>query len=417
MPATRLEGVFAENIPGVTPAPAQGVGRGAAKPRAMRPSEFADAATSGADPYDVDAPPDDSQLGHSDVDHSKARVDEVASKRKKPKDDDLEFGDPDDAELDALNEPETEPEAEDEYDEFGNKLERPDAKAQQEWTQKLAEGLAKGQIPHDLLKDIPVEVSINGRSVQVPFEEMRNGYMRQSDYTRAKNETFALRDRSEHILQLERQRSQEWRDPNMLRQGLRAMVGDNVVFQMARQVATEWAQFKELSPVEQRAHLERQALDQERAQFQMQQQQFMQMNQRQNNDAATQAAAERLEDYMPRALKAQGVGMYPRSRDLFYKNIEILCREDGDISPQRCKEAAAAVREQLADEREQVKVRQSKRPVVPGGARAATRQEQTQRDPNQPDVIRNSRGGGGLPRSSSGQVGMRPSDIRGKMGY
>jgi hypothetical protein len=109
-----------------------------------------------------------------------------------------------------------EPEAE-EFDEFGNRIDVTAEKQQrEEWAGKLADSLAKGQIPHDLLKDIPVEVPVNGRMVQVPFEEMRQGYMRQADYTRSKNEAFALRDRSNHILQLEQQRAQEWRDPGAL---------------------------------------------------------------------------------------------------------------------------------------------------------------------------------------------------------
>jgi hypothetical protein len=436
--ASSLSGALAQNIPsGPAPTPPQQApqqapqraereapppSRNPAKPKALRPSEFMSAVQSGADPFDVDAPPEEASLGDSWVDHTQARIDEPARQAKQKPEQNQDNADPDFLEEpdsgDQQLEQEASPEAE-EFDEFGNRIDRAaEEQARQEWAGKLADSLAKGQIPHDLLKDIPVEVPVNGKMVQVPFEEMRQGYMRQADYTRSKNEAFALRDRSNHIIQLERQRAQEWRDPGMLRQGLRSMVGDDVLFKVAEQIAIEHVQFKSMSPMEQQLHLERQRIAQERAFLQQQHQQLQQQNQQQTMNAATQQAAELIHDYMPRALKAQGVGMYPRSRDLFFQNIAAYC-EDGDITPARAKEAAIAVRQQLEEEREAVRARDRRKPVVPGGARAATPQDQRRAKPGaaEPDVIRNSRGGGALPRSSTGQQGMRPSDIRNRMGY
>jgi hypothetical protein len=195
------------------------------------------------------------------------------------------------------------------------------------------------------------------------------------------------------------------------------MVGDQVLFKVAEEIATEYATFKSMTPQEQRLHIERQRIEQERAQLYQQQQMIQQQTQRQTMNEATQAAMDLITDYMPKALKAQGVGMYPRSRDLFFQNIAAYA-EDGNITPARAKEAAIAVRQQLEEEREAVRATQRRKPVVPGGARAATQQDQRRAKPGaQPDVIRNSRGGGALPRSSTGQQGMRPSDIRNRMGY
>jgi hypothetical protein len=370
------------------------------------------AVTSGMDAFESDEPPDESQLGDSWVDHTKARPDEVARDAESD-------AEPDDQPLEEI----AEPDAPKEYDEFGNEIDTTaETKAYQEWTEKLSRSLAEGKIPHELLKDLPVEVTVNGQPQQVTFEEMRQGYMRTADYTRSKQETYALKDRAEHILRLDQQRSQEWRDPNMLRQGLRTMrVPEDVMFKMAEDIAKEYVAFKRMSPMEQQLHVERQQLAQERQRIQQEQQMIQQQTQRRSVDAATQAAMQRINDYMPRALKAQGIGVYPRSEQLFIQNLEILCRDDGQITPERARQASIAVREEIGAERAEHAAKQAKRPRVPGGAQAATREEQVRRDasgkvPGE-RVIRNSKGGGALPISSSGQSGMRPSDIRNKMGY
>lgn len=324
-----------------------------------------------------------------------------------------------------------------EYDEFGNEVDNEEIQAQRaQAISEIQEALNKGEFPYEQLKDIPVDVKVNGETRQVPFSEMRDGYMRQQHFTRALGEAQAIANRAEHILGLERGRNQEWRDPNAMMRDIQQM-GLQPSFEAA---AMQWARQK--VDYMSKSPLERQIIDQQR-QLQAREQNLVrqhqeyerQLQQNRGPDPATVHATRQIEQLMPRALKGQGVGVYPYSQQQFVQNLQILCMEDGQITPQRARDAAIATREHLEDiARLQGQNPQSRlqRRQESGGEQEPTsparfpinprrlgsgppRQSQTLMLGSQGSS--QNRQSKGVSQSSSGQKGLRPSEIAGRLGF
>lgn len=337
------------------------------------------------------------------------------------------------AEAEVVHEPE--------YDEFGNEIDTEAIQAQRaQAISEIQAALDQGQFPYEQLKDVPVDVTINGETRQVPFSEVREGYMRQQAYTRKLGEAQAIANRAEHILGLERGRTQEWRNPAALMRDIQQM-GLAPSFEAA---AMQWARDK--VDYMGKSPLERQIIDQQR-QLQAREQNFVRQQQeyeRQQNmnrgpDPATVHATKQIEQLMPRALKGQGVGEYPYSQQTFVQNLQILCMEDGQITPERARQAAIATREHLEDmARMQGANPQGKLRPRPQG-QVVEQPDDAPRSParfpinprrlgsgparQQPQTLMLGSSGSthnprskGTSQSSSGQKGLRPSEIAGRLG-
>jgi len=236
------------------------------------------------------------------------------------------------------------------YDEHGQPIDMQAYQAQRaEVMQSIMTAIDEGRFPIEQLKDLPVTVKVNGEDREVPFEEAIQGYQRRADYTRKLEEAHSIRAQAEHVLQLERGRNMEWRDPNQLRAGLRMMGLEESFARAAYGYAQERVAYNRLPPSERALHDRLQQEQFEKMQMQEQLRQQQRMAQQQGGpDPATQHVAKQLEQLMPRAFRAHGIGNYPLAQQTFLQQLQAFC-PDGEITPQRVNDAAIATKEFLAD--------------------------------------------------------------------
>lgn len=236
------------------------------------------------------------------------------------------------------------------YDEHGDPIDmQAYEQARAEVMNKVRAKLDDGQFPFDELKTLPVTVKVNGEERQVSLEEMRDGYMRTANYHRQLQQAHQLRDQAQHVLNLERARNHEWKDPAQLRAGMRMLGLEESFMQAAFQWAREQVAYNRLPPRERQLY-DAMKVEKQRAEAmdaQLRQQQMLQ-RQQQGPDPATIHVAKQIEQLMPRALKAAGVGMYPLAQQKFVENLALIC-QDGQVDNDRAMEAARSTREFLED--------------------------------------------------------------------
>lgn len=246
-------------------------------------------------------------------------------------------------------EPETKPEDQ-LYDENGDPVDMQAYEAARaEVMRNVQAKLDEGEFPFEELKSLPVEVTVNGETRKVSLQEMRDGYMRTANYHRQLQQAHQLRDQAQHVLNLERARNVEWRDPQQLRAGLRMLGLEDAFMSAAMTWAKEQVAYNRLPPRERQLYdamkAERQRA--EIADAQLKQQQMMQ-RQQQGPDPMTMHVAKQIEQLMPRALRSVGVGTYPFAQQKFVENLALIC-QDGQVTPERAMEAAQSTKEFLED--------------------------------------------------------------------
>jgi hypothetical protein len=260
--------------------------------------------------------------------------------------------DPRNAPVDADN-PLADPNAQPEqlYDpETGEPVDMAAYEAQrQEVLGRIQTAIEDGRFPFEELKGLPVEVTINGETREVPLEEVKEGYQRRADYSRKLQEAHALRDQAQHVLNLERARNMEWRDPAQLRAGLKMLGLEESFMRAAYGWAEERVAYNRLPPRERQLydHMQQERAEKMQMQAQMRQQQ-MQVQQQAGPDPATMHVAKQIEQLMPRAFRAHGIGAYPLAQQTFLQQLQAFCG-DGEVTPQRVNDAAIATKEFLAD--------------------------------------------------------------------
>jgi len=236
------------------------------------------------------------------------------------------------------------------YDEHGDPIDMQAYEAaRQQVFESLKTKLDEGVFPWDELKSLPVDVTVNGETRQVSLDEMRQGYMRTANYHHQLKQAHVLRDQAQHVLNLERARNAEWRDPAQLRAGMRMMGLEEAFKSAALTWAREQVAYNRLPPREKQLYDAMQA-ERQRAEAmdnQLRQQQMMQ-RQLQGPDPATMHVAKQIEQLMPRALRAVGVGQYPFAQQKFVENLALIC-QDGNVTPERAMEAATSTKEFLED--------------------------------------------------------------------
>lgn len=332
-----------------------------------------------------------------------------------------------------------------ETDEFGNEVNVSEIERQQAAAlTEISEALAKGKFPMEQLKDFPIEVTVNGESREISLEECRNGYMRQANATRRLAEAKQIQTQANHLIQLERSRTQEWAQrPDTLRADMEAMGLKASFEQAARLWAKERHAYLQMEPHERQFHDQQAFIARENARIAAERRALeVQKNPPQDGpNPETIAAARAIENLMPKALKGQGIRSYPLANQLFVQNLSILC-EDGNVTPDIARQAAVAVREQLEDmhaAQPAAQTARAKRAAAeaarnPNGQFAAAAKGPSKfplgprrlgsGSPVRPKglpltlgtTVQPTSSGRGPATSSSGQKGVRPSQAFGRMG-
>jgi hypothetical protein len=237
------------------------------------------------------------------------------------------------------------------YDADGNPIDpQTDPAAQRaQLMDQIAGALESGELPYEALKGLMIEVSVNGEQRKVSLEEARGGYMRRAHFTRELEKAQGMAQQAQSLLQLERARNQEWRNPAALRQGMRTLGLEQAFGEAAMEWAKERVQYLQKSPQERALIDERNQFMSEREQWQAEQRR-LQLQQQQNPqaDPQTQAVMQQLQQVMPQVFRKHGIGNYPLAQQNWLQQLQAFC-PDGQITPERCEDAAIATTEWLAD--------------------------------------------------------------------
>lgn len=244
---------------------------------------------------------------------------------------------------------------------------------------------------------VPV-LDANGRPTGqeriVPLADVLPGHLRQSKLTRELDRTYQVRAQAEHVLQLERERWQQWQNPNQLDQDLSGRIHPQVLHEFHMNWARDYFAFLKADPHTQQLIMQNKQLsaDARRAQAEAQQAQWAaQQQQRPQVDPSTQAAEQVISTYMDRTLTEAFRGanfkyikVDDRTRGIWLEHLRYAC-DGGPVTPQACKRAAAAVVEELKEQGaatfEQMRAAEAAKPKeVP--ARRAPAGPPPQRDPS-----------------------------------
>lgn len=255
----------------------------------------------------------------------------------------------------------------------------------------------------DLTKLEGVMVSVptldqNGRPTGqeriVPLADVLHGHLRQSKLTRELDKTYQVRAQAEYVLQIERERNQQWQNPEVLDRDLTSTVHPQVLHEFHMKWARDYFQYLKADPATQQMIDQNRQLSAREAQLQaqLQRMQWAQQQQQQPQvDPATQAAEQVISTYMDRTLteafrgaQFKYIKVDDRTRGLWLEHLRYAC-DGGPVTPQACKRAAAAVVEELQDQGaatfERMRAEAATKPKeVP--ARRAPAAAPPQRDPN-----------------------------------
>lgn len=223
--------------------------------------------------------------------------------------------------------------------------------------------LRAGKVTPELvsaLGELEWEIDLPGGKTSVKLSELPGGFMRQARFSREMEKAKDLAAKSENIVQIERARTNAWRQsPAELLQGLRVMGCEQSLDAVFWHLAKERHAYLSMSPEEQRVFDARKQLEQQHQQLRMEQQRIEQMRQqaqRQELDPVTleteKAITSQMDPALTSAFKSAKVGrVTDYARGLFVQELQYVV-EGGEVTPEACRAAAEAVADRFAELRE-----------------------------------------------------------------
>lgn len=244
-------------------------------------------------------------------------------------------------------------ELEPEQEAVESEYEDPQTVAKQEFLNKLAEQLELGKLPLDMLGEQLVPVPLeNGREIEVPLNELRRGFLRQSDYTRKLHAITTIKSRAEHVLHLERSRNAQWQNEDVMIRDIMAMGLAEAFDRAVVRYATQQVQFRNLPQHEQQRILQNRQLENERAEHARQiaeyKAQLQKPDVQQQEAEVTAHFRAQLAQMLPAAFKEFGIRNYPTAHQKFLANLETLY-QGGPCTVELVRAACSATKEELDD--------------------------------------------------------------------
>lgn len=189
----------------------------------------------------------------------------------------------------------------------------------------MAESMSTGKpLDMKMFGDAPVVAKYKGKEITIPLKEALSSYQRQLDTTNKNKEVSRIAERAQHILSLEQQRNQQWRDHNILRRDLRAMGLGEVVDRLVMAEAEEKVSFRRLPQAEQQRILMAREMEARQQQWEAEKRHLMQQMQQQQGtqpDQVTAQYTQMLEATLPKAFAEAGIHDYGFSRRVFLENL------------------------------------------------------------------------------------------------
>lgn len=239
----------------------------------------------------------------------------------------------------------------------------------QQLTETLNKALQTGQMPEELM-DLMVKVPWGDGHREIPTRELVNGFMRQSDYTRAKTEIRNETQRLQNVEQGLRTTFENFKTPESLHQQLMSLGFRKQLEGAARLVYKQWYEEEQVVralPADKqhayRAKLERaRELEEQHASAMRRQQYLEQQAQNNQSQEAMQQSAQMIQNQInqlrPMAFKALGIVDAPYHRQLFERELVAVVQNSGQqftgqITRQQAWEAAQSAKEILEDDQRQ----------------------------------------------------------------
>lgn len=231
----------------------------------------------------------------------------------------------------------------------------------------LQQALQTGQMPEELL-DLMVKVpwGENGHR-EVPARELVQGFMRQSDYTRAKTEIRNESARLQNIEQGLRGTFENFKTPETMHQQLMSLGFRKQLEGAARIIYKQWHEEEQIVralPADKqhayRANLERARQLEEQNASAMRRQQYLEQQAQQNtNQQAQQQNAQMIQNQInqlrPMAFKSMGIIDAPYHRQIFERELVAVVQNsgqpfNGQITRDQAWAAAQSAKEIIEDD-------------------------------------------------------------------
>lgn len=210
---------------------------------------------------------------------------------------------------------------------------------------------ATDEFDFDSIKDKPIKVTVNGETFEVPLAELRNGYMRQADYTRKTQQIAADAD----TLRWARDMQEAFRvDPAGSVRYLQEQLG----------LVDETDPFEELDPEIRPLAAELWRTQQEMAELRARTEQFDQERVNASVRAELESMISKYPDFMP-----ENVLPVALEHGLRMEQAYKLWKADQLVAERETQEQARRKAEQAAEKRE--KARKATRQVSKGSSRVA----------------------------------------------
>ncbi|MEK9722401.1 MAG: hypothetical protein VW405_02800 [Rhodospirillaceae bacterium] len=285
-------------------------------------------------------------------------------------------------ELDAAAS-EAEASAEDEAPDFDEPEEAPEVEPIHGLEpQAILDAIKDGNIPEELHDHLMITQTINGEDVQVSLAEARKNGMRLSDYSRSKNELASERQqfdaaRDDFAAMVESWKVNEAPNRYRTRMQMERWLGEEVMLEMARDIADEQMQLAEMGEAGRAAFLKARRLERQLADKQAEASRLERQTKDRSDKESQEQFTKRINTLRDTAFKAAGLPVNPQTDQLFRGHLRGLYK-GGEIGADLASEAAAAVLEDWSKVLESVKSDQAKagtsaQKAAAGKARLAAR--------------------------------------------
>jgi len=253
-----------------------------------------------------------------------------------------------------------EPPTELQEDEQGEQAEQegeeqtPDGIPPYEHLQEMYRAL-EGPDLHEGLWDKTIPTPVNGVTVPKSIRELRDGFMRMSDYSRGQQEKAAAIKQAQQAISNTRQTLERLQDPAVLRATLRRLgpQHEQALFQAAHQIAQEYTRLNRATPSEREAILRAMELERRAEAAEEAARRAPQEPEQPPHAQHVPVIHQTLEAWLPRTWEHYGLAPSPVAMQEFTNHIQHVWDGRMETIPQAVERATIATIEVLGDRAQQ----------------------------------------------------------------
>jgi hypothetical protein len=205
---------------------------------------------------------------------------------------------------------------------------------------------------HEGLWDKMIPTPVNGVTVPKSIRELREGYMRMSDYSRGQQEKSQAMRQAQQFLQEGRATFERMQDPAVLRATLRKLGPryEQALFQAAQQIAIEHTRLQRATPTEREAIMRAMDLERRAEAAEEVARRAPQEPQKAPHEQYVPHIHQTLEQVLPQTWQRHGLPPSPIAMQVFAQNIQYVWDGRMETIPQAVERATIATIEVLGDQ-------------------------------------------------------------------